>query len=131
MSRRPRARRRRRRAITPGGRGWTWNLPPRPCNHSGAGKYQSTASRWAASRRTAAGSGASTRRATWPSGAHDWDANTKDEKKAVCGGSFADKDKATFTTGRYAASEPPVQHRHWIGFRGVVRVPVKAGDAPP
>ena len=53
----------------------------------------------------------------------DYFAKGDPSKRVVCGGSFNDKDPAMFEiTSRRGVDQ--VTHVHWVGFRGVVRLPV-------
>jgi formylglycine-generating enzyme required for sulfatase activity len=45
------------------------------------------------------------------------------QRRVVCGGSFADEMPEKFDVTRHR-NEDPAATRRWIGFRGVVRIPV-------
>jgi hypothetical protein len=51
----------------------------------------------------------------------------RDRKRVVRGGSYEDSDERLFR-GTARRGMPPVTPQRWIGFRGVVRVPVSQGD---
>jgi formylglycine-generating enzyme required for sulfatase activity len=44
-------------------------------------------------------------------------------RRVVCGGSFNDESPDTFDVGKHR-NEEPTTARRWIGFRGVVRIPI-------
>jgi hypothetical protein len=57
----------------------------------------------------------------------DWFGNEKDGERVVCGGSYRDTREAAFGRASVRRMAPHIPERgdgRWIGFRGVVRVPV-------
>ena len=54
----------------------------------------------------------------------EFDDNAR-QRRVVCGGSFADDLPGSFETAAHR-NEAPANAQHWIGFRGVVRIPAPA-----
>ena len=52
----------------------------------------------------------------------EFDDNAK-QRRVVCGGSFNDEDPDSFKINNHRNETPTVAQR-WIGFRGVVRIPI-------